>query len=123
MSRSNGPWVRIDARYLANPKVRRAGFDGALMHLAAICYLGEHGVEDGFLPTEAVPVLAPLALANGVDPAPVVDRLVRSGLWHPAARRGGYVVHDFDEFNGAKSEASAARRRKRRQRERAATEQ
>lgn len=108
-------WVRIDVDYLANPKVRRAGRDGALLHLAAIGYLAAHELDDGLLPAEAPPVLAPLAYVKSAEP--VIARLAAAGLWHPSMD-GGYVVHDYDAMNGSRSEAAAARRRKRAERDR-----
>jgi len=109
-------WVRIDTAYLWNPKVRRAGRDGALLHLAAILYLGAHRIDSGLLPPEALPVIAPSAYVSRVDP--VVARLVKVGLWHPDLS-GGFLVHDYDELNGLSSEAWRDRDRRRRERERA----
>jgi hypothetical protein len=116
-----GPqWVRLDVAYFSNPKVLRAGKDAALMHLAAVCYLGAHEMDDGILPAEAVPVLA--ALVRVQRPGEVVDRLMKHGLWH-RADDGGYIIHDYDVMNGARSEAAAARRRQRDRRARQLTEQ
>ena len=112
---SGAQWVRLDVGYLSNPKVRRAGRDGALLHLAAICYLADHELDDGLLPPEAVAVLTPLAYVRHVDA--VVERLVKAELWHPSLA-GGYLIHDYDALNGAESPAVRARQRQRRKRER-----
>lgn len=107
-------WVRLDVGYFSNRKVLRAGPDAALLHLAAICYLGAEEDEVGILPAEYIEVLAKLTKIR--QPAPVVERLVKQGLWHEADH-GDYLVHDYDVMNGARSEAAAARGRKRRQRD------
>jgi len=107
-------WVRIDAGYLRNPKVRRVGRDGALLHLSAILYLGEHRIDSGLLPPEALDVITPPAYLRRPDAT--IARLVKAGLWHPDMS-GGFLVHDYDELNGEASEA--ARDRYRRARERA----
>jgi len=106
-------WVRLDVGYFSNPKVLRAGRDAALMHLAAICYLGAHERDDGVLPAEAVNVLGKLVKVT--RPGEVAERLVKHSLWHNAD--GDYLVHDYDVTNGGRSEAAAARERQRRRRE------
>jgi hypothetical protein len=108
-------WVRVDVAYFRNPKVLRVGTDGALLHLAAILYLGEHRLDTGLLPAEAV---ALLIRDVGVRKADLVVRdLVRHGLWHELGG-GGYIVHDYGETNGEASEAAQDRERKRRERDR-----
>ena len=109
-------WVRIDTAYFRNPKVLRVGTDGALLHLAAILYLGEHRLDTGFLPPEAVALIIRDVGVRRADV--VVASLVRHGLWHDVPVGGGYVVHDYDETNGGASEAAADRDRKRRERDR-----
>lgn len=108
-------WVRLDTGYFFNRKIMRAGSDAALLHLAAICYLGAEESDAGIIPAEAVDVLAKLAKIR--QPAPVIERLVKHGLWHPADA-GDFIVHDWDVTNGAKSEAAFARDRQRRRRAR-----
>ena len=110
---SGSQWVRIDVGYLTNPKIRRAGRDAALLHLAAVCYLGAHENENGLLPPEALELLAPQCYIRHVEP--VIERLVKNGLWHPSLD-GGFLIHDYDLLNGAKSEAAGARRRQRKRR-------
>jgi len=111
-------WVRIDANYLTNPKLLRAGADGTLMHLASVLYLAEHDIGDGLLPVEALSIVG--AWAHVPKPEPVAKRLVTVRLWHIDTARAGYLVHDFDVLNGDRSEAAQARDRKRRERERRA---
>lgn len=108
-----GPqWVRLDVGYFTNPKILRAGPDGALLHLAAICYLGAHEIDDGVLPAEAV---TGLAGSVGVrHPDTVVGRLVKHGLWHEHDR--DWLIHHYDVMNGENSEAAAARHRQRKRR-------
>lgn len=109
-------WVRIDTAYLRNPKVLRSGRDGAVLHLAAILYLGEHRIDTGLLPPEAVELV--VRDAGLRRPEQVIDALVKAGLWHTDTLGGGYLVHDYGETNGAQSEAGQDRERKRRERER-----
>lgn len=113
---SGSQWVRIDVGYLQNPKVLRAGRDGALLHLAAICYLARLELDDGVLPVEAIPVLAAESFVR--HPAPVVRRLVTHGLW--VQQHDAYLVHHYDEMNGSYASRTLARERTRRWRQRVA---
>jgi len=108
-------WVRVDVGYLRTPKVQPVGLNGAPLHLPAILYLGEHRIDSGLLPPEALPFVALDAGVRRTEP--VIADLVECGLWHPSTK-GGFVIHDYSETNGSASEASAARDRKRRWRER-----
>lgn len=108
-------WVRIDTGYLRNPKVQRVGRDGMVLHLAAILYLGEHRIDSGLLPPEALPFLALEARLRRAEP--VVAALCKHGLWHPSDE-GGFIVHDYDETNGEASDAWHDRERRRRERDR-----
>lgn len=114
-------WVRLDTGYFTNPKVLRAGNDGALLHLAAICYLGAHELDHGVLPAEALDLVA--AGARVKNPTKVAARLIDCNLWHIVDT--GYLIHHYDVMNGENSEAAAARRRQRKRRaeRRAALEQ
>lgn len=107
-------WVRVDVAYFRNPKILRVGTEGALLHLAAILYLGEHRRDTGLLPSEAVALIIRDVGVRRADV--VVASLVRHGLWHEEPVGGGYVVHDYGETNGAESEAALDRERKRRER-------
>lgn len=107
-------WVRLDCGYFTNPKVLKAGSDGALLHLAAICYCGAHGIDDGVLPGPAVELVASTVRIR--RPLDVVQRLVDAGLWHEDA--DGWRIHHYDEMNGSNSEAARARERQKRHRER-----
>jgi hypothetical protein len=107
-------WVRLDTGYFSNPKILRAGTDGALLHLAAICYLGAHELDSGVLPAEALELVASSVRVK--RPHDVVRRLVDGALWH--THEGGWLIHHYDVMNGENSEAAAARRRKQAQRKR-----
>ena len=110
-------WVRLDVAYFRNDKIRRAGIDAALFHLAAICYLGDHRnkrTESGILPVDAIEILA--AETRTKNPQTVIDRLVKNELWHDHG--GDWLIHDYDTTNGDKSEAAVARERQRNNRNR-----
>lgn len=109
-----GPmWVRLDVGYFTNPKILRAGTDGALLHMAAICYLGAHELDYGVLPAEAVGTLAESVRVRRPDV--VIAVLVKHGLWHEHDR--DWLIHDYDTTNGIRSEGYAARIRQRRRRD------
>ena len=112
---SGQQWIRVDVGYFSNPKILRAGPTAAMLHLAAVCYLGAHELDDGILPAEAVHSLTTLV---GVKrPGDVIERLTKNALWHQSDD-GGYIIHDYDKLNGGKGEAAASRRRQRERRAR-----
>jgi len=107
-------WVRIDTNYLANSKMRRAGRDGTLLHLASVLYCGDHAIDDGIVPAEVLPLLGWQSYVRNVEQ--VGQSLIKAGLWVPLDE--GVLVHDYDQVNGVESSAWRDRERKRRDRER-----
>lgn len=93
-------YVRLHDHFPDHPKV--AGLSDAAFRaqVTAICYAHRFGT-DGFVPQAMV----------RVHPRRAVDELVRFGLWEVAD--GGYVVHDYLEWNEARSEIEAKRESKR----------
>lgn len=87
-----GPrWVRLDTGYFRNRKVRRAGRDGRILHLASICFVGDQKT-DGHIYPDDVELIARDA---GV-PQRTVDAVLGAGLWLPNG--DGYELHDYLAF-------------------------
>lgn len=112
--------MRIDTQYLTNPKVLAAGHYAALLHIAAICWAGEHET-DGHIPRSALPTLLTQAGVHGAGAKLLAARaVVDAGLW--AEKDDGWVLHDFDVMNGSASPGARSRElwreRQRRYRER-----
>jgi hypothetical protein len=115
-------WVRLDDKYPDHPKVRAAGAIAELVHVRAMCYAMRH-LTDGVIPESVIPSLLVglehIGIATGGVPgmfevgkeALEIDwpeALVRAGLWHP--RRGGYLLHDFLDYNPSKKEVLEKRK-------------
>ena len=104
-------WAKIDDRFLMNPKVMSAGLEGRALYLAGILYCAGE-LTDGKIPAGAVRKLA--ALSDVEDAAAATERLISLNLWEPADD-GGYLIHDYLEYNPAgekvRSERSAAKER------------
>lgn len=91
-------WVKIDDRFPEHPKVLALGDDyehGITLYLRGLCYAASN-LTDGFVPSRFV-------RADG-DTA---ERLVEVGLWRIAD--GGFVIHDYLQYQPSKTDA--ARRR------------
>lgn len=102
-----GPrWCRLDVDYFSNPKSARAGRDGRLLHLAAICYCASQET-DGHITAEIVPVLLRQA---GVSKA-AVSRLVHVGLLVPVG--DGFQVHDYLAMQDSRDIIELRRKNKR----------
>ncbi len=98
-------WLRIDDRFAMDPKVYGLS-DGALrLHLSALCHCAQHET-DGIIAAHMVP-----SLTIHDDKAPLVDELVRAGLWEPIV--GGFQVHNYLKWNPSHASLEAARSGKR----------
>lgn len=89
-------WAKIDDKFFSHPKVRSAGRDATLLHLAALTYCNEH-LTDGFIQEESIPYIAMLAFIDVEDAKQNLSKLLSVGLWEEC--EGGYLVHDYLEYN------------------------
>jgi hypothetical protein len=106
-------WLRIDDRVRTHPKIAQAGPSAAWLWFCGICYCREH-LTDGFIPKAVLPGLA-LGLTQAEKHA---KSLIAVNLWHPT--EGGYLVHDFLDWNPSRAEVESQRtdERERKRRER-----
>jgi hypothetical protein len=98
-------WVRLDTAMPRNQKIltllaSRDGHRAAFVWLCSLSYAGEQGT-DGFIPSPALMMIH----ARQVD----ADRLVEVGLWR--ACPGGWLIHDWADYQqtNAETEARTAR--------------
>lgn len=97
-------WVKMDDQFFRHPKVLAAGRDARDLYLVGLCYCAQ-GLTDGFIPSQAVRVLAAEA---EIDTGPAsAARLVDVGLWEPTD--GGYAIHDYHEYQPSKERVLATR--------------
>lgn len=99
-------WLRIDDRVRTHPKIAQAGPAAAWLWFCGVCYCREH-LTDGFLPKPVIPTLA----LNLPNPWRHAARLVEVRLWEDAV--GGYLVHDFLDWNPSKAEVLSMRDKER----------
>lgn len=90
-------WVRLDADYFSNPKAEHAGLHGRALHLASICWSGQH-LQDGLIPGHMVRKLCGLAGVN----RQAVDKVVDAGLWLPLG--SNFQLKDFTDFNQSRAQ-------------------
>jgi len=91
-------WVRLDTTFPRNHKMLAllGGKDGhrvGFVYMCGLAYAGE-AATDGFIPREALPLI------HG-RPADAL-RLVEIRLWH--ADPGGWLIHDWSEFQPSTDE-------------------
>lgn len=108
-------WVKIDDQFPDHPKIASAGPLAMAWHVAALCYCSRH-LTDGFIPTRVARSLIDLTgcaeitdtgNAYELKAATLIDRLCTSGAWHKEP--DGYRLHDFLEYNPARSTVLAER--------------
>jgi uncharacterized phage protein (TIGR02220 family) len=97
-------WVRLDDGFPDHPKVVKVGPLGETLQVRALCYAGRH-LTDGFIPLEAV---QRLTVGLGRTKEKWSSLMVKAGLWEE--RDGGFVVHDYLEYNPSRDEVLEARR-------------
>lgn len=122
-------WAKIDDAILDNPKIARVGVLGFALHVAGIAYCCRN-LTDGLIPFGKVECLLDMGSliqdvlgafedqgvpAGVVERAndglfdlgrlmaePIAERLAECGLWERT--EGGYLVHDFLEYNPSREE-------------------
>jgi hypothetical protein len=114
-------WVKLDDQFSDHPKAAEAGPLGIAMQVAGLCYCNRH-LTDGFISRAvAARLLDFTGLAIDLDADEpdmqvmgfkinwyyVVERLENAGLWE--ACDGGWMIHDYLEYNPSKADAVAKR--------------
>lgn len=121
------PWVRIDEDFVNHPKIASAGPLAIALQVAALCYCNRN-LTDGYVPRPVARTLLDWEIVRGedvvwrvsvhsgfagedVDCEWVIDLLIETGIWERA--RGGYVIHDYHDFQPSKADVLTEREQKR----------
>ncbi|MCK9356986.1 MAG: hypothetical protein M0R22_07590 [Dehalococcoidia bacterium] len=97
-------WVKLDDQFFMHPKVLAAGRDARDLYLAGLTYTAGQ-LTDGYLPGEALPLIA--AMAGVADAQGLAERLLDVYLWEKAP--SGYVIHDYLDYNPTGDDVRATR--------------
>lgn len=90
-------WVRLDDRFPSHPKVLGLS-DGAFrVHVSAICYAAEY---------ETNGVISSVLVRQNKWQRRIKE-LVEARLWDPVD--GGFVIHDYLEYNPSREQVTATR--------------
>jgi len=104
------PFVRLDDQWLENPKVAQAGTLAAHLYSAGITYSNRH-LADGFVPAGILNRLCDWTGISENDEQVtntlLAARLVEHGLWLEV--KGGWMIHDYFDFQPSKAEVEAKR--------------
>lgn len=92
-------WVKVDDTIAMHPKLLAAGGPAAWHFICGLTYCARY-LTDGRIPATAAPHLS--AQRGGRR---LTNRLVAAGLWEPVD--GGYLVHDFLDYQISRDEAVA----------------
>jgi hypothetical protein len=96
-------WAKLDDQFFDHPKARQVGLHGRALFVAGLCWSAGN-LTDGFIADTDLQLVAAKAEVPG---AVTARRLVDAGLWAVVA--GGWVVHDYHDFNPS-SESERKRR-------------
>lgn len=126
------PWVRLDDAILDNVKILNVGPLGLALHIAGITYSARN-LTDGFVPFSKAATLIDFSgvQCDSVNPAclpahgrkqsmcgsvvvvdDVIQALINEDLWDVDTARGGYVIHDYLDYNPSKADVLAERAKK-----------
>lgn len=100
-------YAQTEYEFWSNPKVRAAGKDAAIMHIAGCGYCNQH-LTDGFISDSAVGFVAYMAFQR--SHAKALATLVEKRLWLRV--EGGYMINDFLEHNKSKAQVEEFRQKK-----------
>lgn len=98
------PWVKLDDQFADHPKIIQAGPLAGWLWACGIAYANKY-LTDGFIPYAQVRRLADVT--DYADPYVLAAKLVEVGLWEQVD--GGYLVHDFLEYNPSAAQVKADR--------------
>jgi hypothetical protein len=101
-------WSKLDDGFLSNPKILALGIPARWVYVSSIVYANAH-LTDGFVPDAAFPSLA----LGADDPDGILSELTRilprteHSLWEPV--EGGWMIHDFLDYNPSRKAVEAKR--------------
>lgn len=109
-------WAKLDDQYADHPKIVRVGPLGMALHTAATCYCARY-LTDGFIPSAMIARLINLdgifiannGVTNPVTHEELTIKLTEVGLFDEVP--GGYMVHDYLEYNPPAEQVKAERER------------
>jgi hypothetical protein len=106
-------WIRFEVGLPRNPKIlallgTKDGYPAAWLYVCGLAYAGEHGT-DGWIPADAVPTMG--GCYAGRYAGRYAELLVLHGLWD--LQPGGWLVHDWHDFQATSDEARARSERAR----------
>jgi hypothetical protein len=92
-------WVKLDDQLADHPKIAQAGPLGLAVYVAGLCYSARY-LTDGFIPYASSERFA------GSSPE-LRQKLVELSLWDET--NGGYLVHDYLDYNPPAAKVKAER--------------
>ena len=102
-------WLKLDDRLVEHRKIRRLSDAAFRLHLTALCACAKDET-DGFVTDEDIS-----EMEHGPRLRKHVPALVDKGLWEPVP--GGWLIHDFLDYNPSHSKQVAKREANRRRQE------
>lgn len=96
-------WLHLDDQFADHPKITQAGGDAAWLFVCVLLYCKRYDTE-GFVPKAQVP-----RLTDRKQPQRLVAKLLAVQLLHETD--GGYLVHDWSDWNRSSQSRSEAGRK------------
>lgn len=111
-------WTKIDDRFNNHPKIAQAGPFATLLYIKGLVYCNQY-LTDGFIPETVArtlidwqPEADAFASKRPPDNQALARRLLEHLLWESVD--GGYMVHDYLEYQMSKADAEKRKRQQKR---------
>ncbi len=97
-------WAKIDDHASEHPKLLAAGLEAMGLWVCGLMFANRQKARDGLILESQLPLLYPVDSAKRDE---ICSRLVSVGLWRKV--KGGYRIHQFNEWNKTKEQLDAER--------------
>jgi hypothetical protein len=97
------PWVRLDDRFPSHRKVALLSDRAFRLHVSAICWCAEN-LTDGHISDRELPLVAHIRAIKVT-----AKQLEDAGLWDRTD--GGWVIHDYLDYNPSREQVIAERKK------------
>lgn len=96
-------WVKLDDRFPSHRKIALLADRAFRLHVSALCWCAEN-LTDGYVSERELPLVARLR-----NPRAAAKELVGAGLWDRVD--GGWLVHDYLDYNPSRDQVLAERKK------------
>jgi hypothetical protein len=99
-------WLRLEDNFAHHPKIMALSDRAFRLHLSALCHCAEFST-DGYVDKGIERAIRGRLAGDSRARTRHLNELVAGGLWAPV--NGGYLIHDYLDYNPSAAEVKAKR--------------